>query len=194
VWVESRAETERLASLDEADFRRALETVLQGLLGSIGAIGPRARFPLAGLTAEAFARNRVALAGEAAHAIPPIGAQGLNLGLRDAAHLADCAADALREGRDIGGAETLADFDSARRFDVASRIATVDLLNRSLLSSLLPVHLARGHGLYVLKAVPSLRRLVVREGLQPSQASPCLMQPDGEIRLKQRAGRADVAA
>src|SRR5207244_6278606 len=111
-------------------FTHGLEARLQGLLGSIQSTGPRAVFPLAGLTAAVVARNRVALIGEAAHVLPPIGAQGLNLGLRDAACLADCVGDALASGEDIGGAATLAAYARARATDVASRTWAVDLLNR----------------------------------------------------------------
>jgi 2-octaprenyl-6-methoxyphenol hydroxylase len=176
VWVERPAIARRLAALDDAAFRAALETRLQGLLGPLGDIGARATFPLSGLTAEVAGKNRVALAGEAAHVIPPIGAQGLNLGLRDAAMLADCVHDALYTGHDIGGPETLGTYARARRPDVASRTWSVDLLNRSLLSDLPPVHLARGAGLFALKAIAPLRRRAIREGLAPSFAVPRLMQ------------------
>ncbi len=177
VWVEAPETVARLGALDEAAFRSALEGKLMGLLGAIGDIGPRAAFPLSRLSATTFARNRVALIGEAAHVIPPIGAQGLNLGLRDAAALADCAAGAVRHGRDPGGREILEAYAAARRPDVALRLATVDLLNRSLLSEFLPVHLVRGLGLHALRAIGPLRRLLVREGLGPSSALPSLMQP-----------------
>jgi 2-octaprenyl-6-methoxyphenol hydroxylase len=170
------------------EFRAAIEERLQGLLGGVGEIGPRALFPLSGLSASSFAADRVALVGEAAHVIPPIGAQGLNLGLRDAAVLADCLAGALSEGRDIGGPETLAAYNAARRLDAGSRIAIVDLLNRSLLTALLPVHLARGLGLHILKAVGPLRRMVVREGLAPSLAQPTLMQANGGALLAAKLG------
>jgi 2-octaprenyl-6-methoxyphenol hydroxylase len=194
VWVETRDEAQRLAALDENAFRDALEARLQGLLGGVGAIGPRAVFPLMGLSADVFARNRVALVGEAAHVIPPIGAQGLNLGLRDGAALADCVADALREGRDPGGAETLEAYSRARRSDVSSRIYAIDVLNRSLISGLLPVHLARGLGLHALRAIAPLRRLVVREGLDHALAKPTLTQPGGCALLAERCGRSGPAA
>lgn len=194
VWVEAREEAQRLAGLDENAFRGALEARLQGLLGGVGRIGPRAVFPLTGLSADAFARNRVALVGEAAHVIPPIGAQGLNLGLRDGAALADCVADALREGRDPGGAATLDAYNRARRSDVSSRIYAIDVLNRSLISSLLPVHLARGLGLHALRAIAPLRRLVVREGLDHALAKPSLTQPGGSALLAERRGRPGAAA
>jgi 2-octaprenyl-6-methoxyphenol hydroxylase len=166
----------RLAAMDETTFRSTLEARLQGLLGPIGAIGPRGVFPLSGLTAECAGHNRVALVGEAAHVIPPIGAQGLNLGLRDAAILADCVGDALAAGADIGGAAVLSAFSRARRLDIASRAWSIDLLNRSLISDLVPVQLLRGSGLYALKTINPLRRLAIREGLAPSFLAPRLMQ------------------
>ncbi|WP_333794215.1 UbiH/UbiF family hydroxylase [Hyphomicrobium sp.] len=196
VWVERPEEARRLLALDEVAFRRTLEERLQGLLGGIGEIGSRAMFPLSGLTAETFGRSRVALVGEAGHVIPPIGAQGLNLGLRDAATLADCVAAALAEGHDPGGAETLDAYSRRRRPDVAARVATVDVLNRSLLSGFLPVHLARGLGLVALKSFGPLRRLAVQEGLQPSSDVPALLMPDGARLLAERAraGRKGNAA
>ncbi len=187
VWVEAHAEAQRLAGLDEGAFRDTLEVAAAGTSRRRSARSARARsFRSSGLTAEAFARNRVALVGEAAHVIPPIGAQGLNLGLRDGAALADCVADALREGRDPGGAETLAAYNRARRIDVSSRIFAIDVLNRSLISGLLPVHLARGLGLHALRAIGPLRRAVVREGLDHGLAKPSLMQPGGEAILAAR--------
>jgi 2-octaprenyl-6-methoxyphenol hydroxylase len=187
VWVERPDEAQRLAALSEADFRAILEERLQGLLGSVGEIGPRAVFPLSGLTAERFGLNRVALVGEAGHVIPPIGAQGLNLGFRDAATLADCVADALAQGRDPGGAATLDAYSARRKPDVSSRITTIDVLNRSLISDLVPVHLARGLGIVALKALGPLRRFAIREGLQPSRELPALLLPDGARLLAQRA-------
>lgn len=177
VWVERPEVAKRLSGLDTVAFRDTLEQRLQGLLGPIGEVAPRAMFPLSGLTARGFAQSRVALVGEAGHVVPPIGAQGLNLGLRDAAWLADSLADGRAKGRDCGDPVTLARYTAARRLDVAARIWTIDILNRSLLSSLLPVHLARGLGLHALKALTPLRQLVVREGLAPSGATPRLMQP-----------------
>lgn len=189
VWVERPDEAQRLAALDDAQFRDAVETRLQGLLGSVAEIGPRAVFPLSGLTAESFGRNRVALVGEAGHVIPPIGAQGLNLGIRDAATLADCVAEALASGRDPGGSSALDAYSAGRRSDVTSRITTIDVLNRSLISDLVPVHLARGMGLIALKTFGPLRRLAIREGLQPSQSVPSLLKPDGASLLAQKSQR-----
>ena len=177
VWVERPSVAEALAALAESDFRGALEERLQGLLGGVGDIGPRAVFPLSGLSAEAAGRNRVALVGEAVHVIPPIGAQGLNLGLRDAACLADCVADARAAGDDIGAPGVLDAYGRMRRTDIASRIWGVDILNRALLSPAPPVQALRGLGLHILKSVGPVRRLAIREGLAPSFIAPRLMQP-----------------
>lgn len=177
VWVERPATAERLRDLGQAEFRAELEGRLQGLLGAVEAIGPRGVFPLSGLAAEVTGQNRVALVGEAAHVIPPIGAQGLNLGLRDAAILTDCVAEAAKRGDDIGSPAVMQAYSAARRFDIASRIWTIDLLNRSLLSEFLPVQAMRGLGLHVLKAIGPARRLAMREGLAPSFIAPRLMQP-----------------
>jgi 2-octaprenyl-6-methoxyphenol hydroxylase len=177
VWVERPAIAARLASLDDASFRAALEDRLQGLLGAVGELGTRGVFPLTGLAAEPAGRNRVALVGEAVHVIPPIGAQGLNLGLRDVACLADCVADTLEVGGDIGATSVLDAYGRLRRTDIASRIWTVDLLNRSLLSDAPPVQALRGLGLHILKNIGPVRRLAIREGLSPSFIAPRLMQP-----------------
>jgi 2-octaprenyl-6-methoxyphenol hydroxylase len=178
VWVERPGTAQELVARDETAFRAALEERLQGLLGAVGEIGPRGVFPLSGLTADFAGRNRVALVGEAVHVIPPIGAQGLNLGLRDAACIADCVADALAAGGDIGAPGVLEAYGRMRRTDITSRIWTVDLLNRSLLSSAPPLQALRGLGLHILKNVGPLRRLAIREGLGPSFIAPRLMQPN----------------
>jgi len=180
VWVERCAVARRLADLDDTTFRDALETRLQGLLGPIEEVSARRLFPLSGLKADAAGQNRVALVGEAAHVMPPIGAQGLNLGLRDAAILADCIGDALNRDHDIGGTETLAAYSRARTFDIATRAWSIDVLNHSLISEFLPVQLMRGLGLHALKAIGPLRRLAIREGLAPSFATPRLMRFEGK--------------
>jgi 2-octaprenyl-6-methoxyphenol hydroxylase len=177
VWVERPEAAARLVELDEHAFRGALEERLHGLLGPVGDLGPRGVFPLSGLSAATAGRRRIALVGEAAHVIPPIGAQGLNLGLRDVACLADCVADAQAAGADIGGDGVLEAYGRMRRTDIASRIWGIDLLNRSLLATAAPVQTLRGFGLHLLKAFAPARRLAVREGLGPSFIAPRLMQP-----------------
>jgi 2-octaprenyl-6-methoxyphenol hydroxylase len=177
IWVGSRSEIAPLMQLDAARFEEELGERLGGLLGPISGMSARAEFPVSGLSAGILAANRTALLGEAAHILPPIGAQGLNLGFRDAAALADCVAAALRLGRDPGGEEVLASYRRARDIDVLTRTVGVDLLSRSLLSSLFPVQAARGLLSHGLNALPPLRRMVMRLGLTPPTELPTLMRP-----------------
>jgi 2-octaprenyl-6-methoxyphenol hydroxylase len=164
------------AALDDAKLSLAVERAIHSILGKVEVEPGRGLFPLGIVTARAFARNRIALAGEAAHVVPPVGAQGLNLGLRDAATIAELAGEAHRGGHDIGGELVLAHYDKMRRADVGSRTIAVDLLNRSLLTDLLPVQGARGLGLYALDRIGPLRRAVMREGVAPHAAQPRLMR------------------
>jgi 2-octaprenyl-6-methoxyphenol hydroxylase len=177
VWVETPSEAGRLAALEDKAFLAALEERLQGVLGALSGVAPRAQHPLSGLHAERMAQHRVALVGEAAHVLPPIGAQGLNLSLRDAAALAECVADARDRGEDIGGAAALEAYHRARIVDVMSRTASVELLNRSLLADFLPFQALRGFGLHLLANVPPLRRMAMRGGLEPAGPLPRLMRP-----------------
>ncbi|HET6388167.1 FAD-dependent monooxygenase [Hyphomicrobium sp.] len=175
VWVDTPEEAARLVALDDKSFAEALNAELKSHLGSLSDFSPRQSFPLTGQTARSVAKNRVVLVGEAAHVIPPIGAQGLNLSFRDAATVAEIAAEAKRAGSDIGGDATLARYDAARRTDISTRVFAVDLLNRSLFSNLPGVGLARGLGLFALAASPALRTRIMREGFTPSAATPALM-------------------
>ncbi|HEY6920244.1 MAG TPA: FAD-dependent monooxygenase, partial [Methyloceanibacter sp.] len=177
IWVGPRSEIAQLMQLDAERFEEELSARLGGLLGSISALGPRAEFPVTGLSADTLAANRTALVGEAAHILPPIGAQGLNLGFRDAAALADCVAIALGRDGDPGGDDVLASYRRARGLDILTRTLGVDLLNRSLLSQFLPLQAARGIVSHGLKALPPLRRLVMRLGLTPPSELPSLMRP-----------------
>lgn len=177
IWVGPRSEIAQLMQLDAERFEEELSARLGGLLGSISALGPRAEFPVTGLSADTLAANRTALVGEAAHILPPIGAQGLNLGFRDAAALADCVAIALGRDGDPGGDDVLASYRRVRGLDILTRTLGVDLLNRSLLSQFLPLQAARGIVSHGLKALPPLRRLVMRLGLTPPSELPSLMRP-----------------
>jgi 2-octaprenyl-6-methoxyphenol hydroxylase len=178
VWVEAPREAVRLLALDDVAFGRELERAVHSTLGAITHVSRRSAFPLAGLTANEFAKGRTALVSHAAHVIPPIGAQGLNLGLRDAAMLADIVCKAHIKGEDVGGATVISAYNTARRADILSRTFTVDMLNRSLLFGwFLPFQALRGIGVQLLNSIPALRKAVMREGLAPQASLPPLMQP-----------------
>ena len=172
VWVERPREAERLTSLGGDEFLEVLHRRLHGMLGRLSDLGPRMSYPLQWLEVEAFAANRIALVGEAAHVLPPIGAQGLNLGLRDAAGLTEAA----MTQSDPGAPEVLAAYDRARRGDTRARGLTVDLLNRSLEAGTLPLQLARGLGMFAMKLSPVLKRVVMRHGAGGLGLPPRLMR------------------
>jgi 2-octaprenyl-6-methoxyphenol hydroxylase len=177
IWIDCTEEIEALMRLDAETFAHALQGRLEGLPGYVDEVGARARFPIARLAAETLAGRRTALVGEAAHILPPIGAQGLNLGLRDAATLADCVGEARKHGDDPGSDETLSAYDRARKVDVLTRTYGIDFLSRSLLSGFLPLQAARGIVSHGLNALPPLRRLVMRIGMMPPTELPSLMRP-----------------
>ena len=176
VWVLDPADADELAALDDAELSDAIERASHSILGKIEVEPGRGRFPLTSAKARRFAANRIALAGEAAHVIPPIGAQGLNLGLRDAATIGELAVAARRAGRDIGGIDVLAAYDKSRRADIGTRTFAVDVLNRALLTDFLPMQGVRGLGLYVLDRIGPLRRALMREGVAPVPSQPRLMR------------------
>jgi len=169
---------EELGALDALALSAEIERRAHSILGKMSVEDGHGLFPLAVETAQSFGAKRIVLVGEAAHVIPPIGAQGLNLGLRDAATIAELVVEARRDGGDVGSPELLARYDRLRRTDVTNRSMAVDVLNRSLLSDFLPVQGARGFGLYLLDRIAPLRRAVMREGVEPA-AQPRLMR--GEV-------------
>jgi 2-octaprenyl-6-methoxyphenol hydroxylase len=167
---------EELASMDDAALSAEIERRAHSLLGPMTVEPGRGVFPLAVESADGFAGNRIVLVGEAAHVVPPIGAQGLNLGIRDAATIAEIAADAHQHQKDLGSLDVLARYDTERRADIVTRTLAVDLLNRSLLSDFLPAHGARGLSLYLVDRIGPLRRAMMREGITPAASQPKLMR------------------
>jgi 2-octaprenyl-6-methoxyphenol hydroxylase len=176
VCVVAPNDAEALSRMTDEELSAEIERRAHSLLGKMHAEPGRGVFPLATETAHGFARARIALVGEAAHVVPPIGAQGLNLGLRDAATLAEVVADARRQRADLGATAVLARYDRARRADATSRRIAVDVLNRSLLTDFLPVQSVRGLSLFMVERVGSLRRALMREGVAPRAAQPRLMR------------------
>jgi 2-octaprenyl-6-methoxyphenol hydroxylase len=176
VWVTTPAEADHIMALDDAALSAEIERRSHAILGKVSVLPGRGHFPLTLQTAERFASRRVALVGEAAHVMPPIGAQGLNLGLRDAAAIAERVVDARTNGGDPGAPQVLEDYDRSRRTDIITRSMAVDALNRSLLTSFLPVQGVRGVGLALLDRIGPLRRAVMREGIAPQGSMPRLMR------------------
>jgi 2-octaprenyl-6-methoxyphenol hydroxylase len=171
VWVSAPKEAERLKALSDEALSQAAEIQSHSILGRLEVEPGRHLFPLAIEQPRQFARARIALVGEAAHVLPPIGAQGLNMGLRDAADIADIVRDALMSGEDPGSPAVLNRYASARRADVVSRTLAIDIANRSLLSAFLPMQSLRAAGLHLIGSIGPLRRLAMREGLAPSWRS-----------------------
>jgi 2-octaprenyl-6-methoxyphenol hydroxylase len=171
VWVTSPREAERLLGISDDELSAAAEAQSHSILGRVRVEPGRHVFQLAIEQPEKFAQHRVALVGEAAHVLPPIGAQGLNMGLRDAADISEIVGQAMSLGEDPGSPRVLARYQSARRADVMSRTFAIDMANRSLLSDLLPVQSLRAAGLHLIGSIGPLRRLAMREGLAPSWRS-----------------------
>ncbi|HXL67972.1 MAG TPA: UbiH/UbiF family hydroxylase [Xanthobacteraceae bacterium] len=174
VWVVRADKVEALTALGDAALSEKVERQAHSILGKMEVEAGRGVFPLAAAIAERFAARRIVLVGEAGHVLPPIGAQGLNLGIRDAALIAELVADARRNGIDLGDA--CDDYDRRRRSDVRSRAIAVDMFSRSLLTDFLPAHALRGLGLALAASVGPLRRLLMREGLGERADAPRLVR------------------
>lgn len=161
VWLAEPEDAARIAALDADAFALEVEKRTHSILGAMTLDGPRGAVPMGGLSVDRFAAKRIMLAGESAHVFPPIGAQGLNLGLRDVIALCE----ATEGANDPGDETSVQRYDRARQTDVRLRTGAVDTLNRTLLSELLPADLMRGAGLLALARIAPLRRFVMRHGL-----------------------------
>ena len=163
VWTEAAAEAERIMRLDDADFHAELEKRFGLHLGDISVAGPRRAFPLGFAVARSFVADRVALVGDAAHMIHPIAGQGLNMGLRDVAALAEAVVDAARLGLDPGGAPVLDRYQRWRRFDTMAMGLATDGLNRLFSNRSDVLRLARDIGLGVVERLPAVKDFFIRE-------------------------------
>ena len=166
VCVVTPEEAEELKALDREALTRELEKRAHHIYGSFEIVTEPQIFPLAGMVAKEFSGTRAALIAESAHVFPPIGAQGLNLSLRDIEALAEAIQDAGPDGKqDPGREDVLAAYGGARRTDIWSRTAGVHMLNMSLLSNLPFGQGARTAGLALANMVPSFRRFMMKAGL-----------------------------
>jgi 2-octaprenyl-6-methoxyphenol hydroxylase len=165
VWTERADLAPALLALDDAEFLAELSLRFEDYLGKLEIIGPRFSYPLGLMHAHRYIAPRLALAGDAAHAIHPIAGQGLNIGWRDVAALAEVVIDALRLGCDPGSEVTLQRYQRWRRVDNAMMLAATDALNRLFSNDIMPIRLARDVGLASVNRAPPLKRLFMRHAM-----------------------------
>jgi 2-octaprenyl-6-methoxyphenol hydroxylase len=176
VWTEEMKAAERIVALDDKGFHAELEKRFGLRLGEIEAIGPRRAFPLGFSVARAFVADRIALIGDAAHVIHPIAGQGLNMGLKDVAALAEAIVDAARLGLDPGSPATLDHYQRWRRFDTMAMGVATDGLNRLFSNHSDALRLARDVGLGVVDRWPALKQLFIREAAGLAGDAPKLLR------------------
>jgi 2-octaprenyl-6-methoxyphenol hydroxylase len=181
VWLMSVAEARRRLSNTREELEFEIEDYAKSILGAMKIEGGIGQFRMGGMEVSQHAAGRLALVGETCHAFPPIGAQGLNLSLRDVADLEDCLASVdLTNEKELSRA--LARYERHRRADIGFRTYGVDLLNRSLIVPYLPIDLLRGAGFIAMTAIGPLRRAVIREGVLPHLVLPRLMRGEAAPR------------
>jgi 2-octaprenyl-6-methoxyphenol hydroxylase len=163
VWTERTEEADRIVALADDDFHHELERRFGLRLGEIEVSGPRGAYPLGLWVARSFIADRLALVGDAAHVIHPIAGQGLNMGLRDVAALAEAVVDAVRLGLDPGDGTVLERYQRWRRFDTMMMSVSTDGLNRLFSNRSDVLRLARDIGLGMIDRLPGLKRMFIRE-------------------------------
>jgi 2-octaprenyl-6-methoxyphenol hydroxylase len=176
VWSEPTAEAKMLLALDPDAFQRQLEYRFQHRLGEIAPASPSRAFPLGFRIARRFVGPRLALVGDAAHLVHPLAGQGLNLGLRDVAALAEIVARPMRLGLDPGAPDVLAEFEQARRFDVAASGFGMDAMNRLFSNDVSALRALRDLGLRLVDRTPALKRYFIEEAGGTRGAAPRLLR------------------
>ncbi|HLL26385.1 MAG TPA: ubiquinone biosynthesis hydroxylase [Xanthobacteraceae bacterium] len=179
VWAEKSGEAERLVALAPAEFKEELIRRFGLKLGEIEFFSPPRAYPLSFAVARRFVGERLALVGDAAHVIHPLAGQGLNLGLRDVAALAECVADAARLGLDPGAPDVLARYERWRRLDTMMMAGASDGLNRLFSNRSDALRVARDVGLGIVERTPALKRYFSREAAGETGEMPKLMRGEG---------------
>jgi 2-octaprenyl-6-methoxyphenol hydroxylase len=161
VWTERTSDANRLVAADDLIFEEELERRFGHKLGALKVVGDKRAFPLGLTLARSFIAPRVALAGDAAHGIHPISGQGLNLGFKDVAALAETIVEADRLGLDIGSINILERYQAWRRFDTFRMGVTTDVLNRLFSNDVLPIRIARDFGLGIVDRLPGVKSFFI---------------------------------
>ncbi|MEZ5812433.1 MAG: ubiquinone biosynthesis hydroxylase [Rhizobiaceae bacterium] len=176
VWTERTAEAERLVNADPLVFEHELETRFGLKLGHISVEDKPRAWPLGLTLARAFVKPRLALAGDAAHGIHPIAGQGLNLGFKDAAALAETIVEADRLGQDFGALDVLERYERWRRFDTVQMGVTTDVLNRMFSNDISPLRALRDIGLGLVDRMPHMKDFFIRQASGLSGPAPRLLR------------------
>ena len=175
VWSESDSAAQAIQALDDAAYLQALRPRFGDFLGEIALAGARFTYPLNLTLANRFIDTRLALVGDAAHGVHPIAGQGLNLGLRDVAALAQVVVESHRRGEDFGSLTTLDAYQRWRRFDSTTLALGMDTVNRLFSNSNPLLRLGRDLGLGAVNALPGLRRRFMRQAAGLSGDLPNLL-------------------
>jgi 2-octaprenyl-6-methoxyphenol hydroxylase len=178
VWTEETGRAERLCALPRVLFKDELESRFGFKLGAIEVLDQPQAYPLRLQVARSFVGDRLALVADAAHVVHPIAGQGINLGFRDVAALAECIADAARLGLDIGSPEVLERYQRWRRFDTVLMGATTDALNRLFSNGSDPLRFIRDLGLGLVDRMPGLKRFFIRQAAGVTGDVPRLLRGD----------------
>ena len=175
VWTESERDAKRILAMDDFSFELELEQRFGHKLGEISVDGPRKGFPLGLTLAREFVVDRVALVGDAAHGISPISGQGLNLGFKDAAALAETIIEADRLGLDIGSLAVLERYQQWRRFDTVRMGVVTDVLNRLFSNDNPVLRIARDVGLGMVDRMPGLKKAFISQAAGNQAGTPKLL-------------------
>ena len=176
VWTESESDAADFVALPEDDFILELTHRAGDFMGALEVVGPRWSYPLSLQYTKTSTASRLALAGDSAHGIHPIAGQGLNMGLRDVAALAEVLADAQRLGLDIGSPYVLRKYDRWRRFDNTMMLASTDGLNRLFSNDIAPLRMARDLGLAAVNRAGPLKQFLMRQAMGLTGTLPRLLK------------------